>query len=227
MCASAMTRLSSSPTYPQPQRLLEALTGPLPGRVGQARMAPVPYRGSMDDRWLAIAQDHREAAVLLLLYPGAGARTTLALIRRPDYGGPHGGQVAFPGGRREGDEALAQTALRETHEELGVPPASIDLLGALSPLYVRASNHLVYPFVGSAAARPDFVPCAREVAQVIETPLERLLDPRYRGFEVVRFETMGRVRVPYFALPGTRIWGATGMILGEFLAVLEQAHAAA
>lgn len=190
-------------------------------------MAPVPYRGSMDDRWLEIPQDHREAAVLLLLYPGTGAHTTLVLIRRPDYDGPHSGQVALPGGRREGDEALAHTALRETREELGVAPAALNLLGALSPLYVRASNHLVYPFVASAAARPDFVPCKREVAQLIETPLDRLFDPRYRGLEVVCFESMGRVRVPYFALPGTRIWGATGMILGEFLTVLEQVREAA
>ncbi|HEY0676072.1 MAG TPA: CoA pyrophosphatase [Immundisolibacter sp.] len=186
-------------------------------------MAPTPYRGSMDERWLAIPQDHREAAVLLLLYPAVGGHTALALIRRPDYEGPHSGQVALPGGRREGGEALAHTALRETQEELGVDPASLDLLGALSPLYVRASNHLVYPFVASAATRPDFVPCPREVAAVIETPLERLRNPRYRGFEVVRFESLGRVRVPYFALPGTRIWGATGMILAEFLTVLEQA----
>ncbi len=222
-----MTSLSSPSPLSLQERLLAALTGPLPGRAGQAHMAPVPYRGSMDDRWLAIPQDHREAAVLLLLYPGTGYHTTLALIRRPDYDGPHSGQVALPGGRREGDEALAHTALRETHEELGVDPASLDLLGALSPLYVRASNHLVYPFVASAPKRPDFVPCAREVAQIIEAPLARLLDPRYRGFEVVRFDSMGRVRVPYFALPGTRIWGATGMILGEFLTVLEHANEAA
>lgn len=217
--------ISLSPLSPPSlrERLLAALSGPLPGRTGQARMAPAPYRGNMDERWLAIPQDHREAAVLLLLYPGAGGHTALALIRRPDYDGPHSGQVALPGGRREGDEALAHTALRETREELGVDPAALDLLGALSPLYVRASNHLVYPFVASAARRPDFVPCPREVAAVIETPLERLRNPRYRGFEVVRFESLGRVRVPYFALPGTRIWGATGMILAEFLTVLEQA----
>ena len=142
-------------------------------------------------------------------------------MRRPDYIGPHSGQVALPGGRREGDETLLQTALRETEEELGVDPASLVVLGALSPLYVRASNHLVYPFVATTAQRPVFRPCEREVAEVIEVALTRLRDHRYRGLEVVRFEQFGRVRVPYFALPGTRIWGATGMILGEFLTVLE------
>lgn len=65
------------------------------------------------------------------------------------------------------------------------------------------------------------------MAEVIEVALTRLRDPRFRGMEVVRFEQFGRVRVPYFALPGTRIWGATGMILGEFLTVLEQADDAA
>ncbi|MFZ5493566.1 MAG: NUDIX hydrolase [Pseudomonadota bacterium] len=190
-------------------------------------MAPVPYRGSMDERWEAIPPQHREAAVLLLLYPAGGAQTHLALIRRPDYSGPHSGQIALPGGRREGDETLLQTALRETQEELGIDPAPLALLGALSPLYVRASNHLVYPFVAVATQRPQFQPCEREVAEVIEVPLARLRDRRFRGLEVVRFEPFGRVRVPYFALPGTRIWGATGMILGEFLTVLEQADEAA
>jgi 8-oxo-dGTP pyrophosphatase MutT (NUDIX family) len=217
--------ISLSPLSPPSlrERLLAALSGPLPGRTGQARMAPAPYRGSMDERWLAIPQDHREAAVLLLLYPGAGGHTALALIRRPDYDGPHSGQVALPGGRREGGEALAHTALRETREELGVDPAALDLLGALSPRWPRTDRPDDCWPAHTAARRPDFVPCAREVAAVIETPLERLLNPRYRGFEVVRFESLGRVRVPYFALPGTRIWGATGMILAEFLTVLEQA----
>ena len=184
-------------------------------------MAPVPYHGSMDDRWEAIPDQHREAAVLLLLYPGSDAQTHLALIRRPDYSGPHSGQVALPGGRREGEETLLDTALRETQEEIGVEPTLLAVLGALSPLYVRASNHLVYPFVAAATRRPDFQPCAREVAEVIEVPTARLLDQRFRGLEVVRFEQFGRVRVPYFALPGARIWGATGMILGEFLTLLE------
>lgn len=208
-------------------RLHAFLAGPLPGRAGQARMAPVPYRGSMDDRWEAIPAQHREAAVLLLLYPDATGHPHLALIRRPDYSGPHSGQVALPGGRREGDETLLQTALRETQEEIGVDPAPLAQLGALSSLYVRASNHLVYPFVAAAVGRPNFTPCEREVAAVIEVPLGRLLDRRFRGVEVVRFEQFGRVRVPYFALPGTRIWGATGMILGEFLTVLEQLDEAA
>lgn len=210
------------PASSLPKRLAAALSGPLPGRAGQTRMAPTPYRGSMDDRWEAIPAQHREAAVLVLLYPDQAGLTQLALIRRPDDSGPHSGQVALPGGRREGDETLLRTALRETEEELGVDPAPLALLGALSPLYVRASNHLVYPFVAAAATRPDFRPCPREVAALIEAPLARLLDPRFRGFEVVRFEQFGRVRVPYFALPGTRIWGATGMILGEFVTILER-----
>jgi 8-oxo-dGTP pyrophosphatase MutT (NUDIX family) len=210
-----------------PERLQSALACPLPGRAGQARMAPTPYRGSMDDRWEAIPDQHREAAVLLLVYPDAAGANQLVLMRRPDYSGPHSGQVALPGGRRERDETLLQTALRETQEELGVDPGVVTVLGALSPLYVRASNHLVYPFVAASARRPDFEPCAREVAEVIEVSIERLRDRRYRGLEVVRFEAFGRVRVPYFALPGARIWGATGMILGEFLTVLEQLDEAA
>ncbi len=210
-----------------PDRLRSALTCPLPGRAGQARMAPTPYRGSMDDRWEAIPEQHREAAVLLLVYPDAAGHYQLVLMRRPDYSGPHSGQVALPGGRREGDETLLQTALRETQEELGVDPGSLAVLGALSPLYVRASNHLVFPFVATAEHRPDFQPCVREVAEIIEVTLARLRDRRFCGLEVVRFEAFGRVRVPYFALPGTRIWGATGMILGEFLTVLEQLDEAA
>jgi 8-oxo-dGTP pyrophosphatase MutT (NUDIX family) len=221
--------ISPTPHTPDrlPERLQSALACPLPGRAGQARMAPTPYRGNMDGRWEAIPEQHREAGVLLLVYPDAAGHYQLVLMRRPDYSGPHSGQVALPGGRREGDETLLQTALRETEEELGVDPGTVTVLGALSPLYVRASNHLVYPFVAITAQRPDFQPCTREVAEVIEVALARLRDPRFRGMEVVRFEQFGRVRVPYFALPGTRVWGATGMILGEFLTVLEQVDEAA
>lgn len=164
----------------------------------------------------------REAAVLLALtdQPGQSGGLELLFIRRPTYDGVHSGQIAFPGGRREGDEPLETTALRETHEEIGIAPDRIELLGALSPLFVWVSNHLVQPYVGRVHGPLHLKLCEREVAEVIAVPLARLLAGRYRGAELVNLKH-GRAWAPYFALPATRLWGASAMMLAELVNLLD------
>ena len=197
--------------------LQRKLAGPLPGRPAQALMAPLPRPGwHPDDR---PAEPARQSGVLVLLYPHQQA-LRLPLILRPTYDGAHSGQVAFPGGRREEEDAnLTATALREAQEELGIAPQDVQVIGQLTQLYIRPSNYQVCPTVGRLACRPAFRPHAREVAKLLEISLESLLNPAHLRRERWRLQDRSAL-VPFFAIQGQTIWGATAMILSELLAVV-------
>lgn len=160
----------------------------------------------------------RLGGVLLLLYC-ADEEIHLVLTKRPDYDGVHSGQVSFPGGRHEPPETLEMTARRETHEEIGIPAADVEILGGLTPLFVVPSNFEVHPFVGRyvGQGRPSFVPDVREVAAILEVPLRLLLDPATRVEESMELRGGLRLRVPCFRVGEHRVWGATAMMLSEFL----------
>ena len=153
------------------------------------------------------------AAVLLLLYPKAGVYRIL-LNKRSESVDEHKGEIALPGGRwDEGDTDLLGTALRETHEEMGVHPSDVEVLGSLGDL-ATISNYAVRTFVGTIPSPYQFTP-NEEVAEVIEAPVSYLLGPR--GWrDDARYEG-GRVRRrAAFGYERHLIYGATGMILGRF-----------
>lgn len=155
----------------------------------------------------------KPAAVLLLLYERAG-ELHFVLTRRAEHTGVHSGQISFPGGKREAGESPVQTALRETHEELGVPPESVQIIGALAELYIPPSNYLVQPIVGACAEPPRWQPKADEVAEVIEVPLRLLFDDALKGGEeTVRYGLP--FRIAYYDLFGHKVWGATASFLSE------------
>ena len=193
------------------------LAAALPGRPAQALMAPLPRPGwHPDDR---PDDPARLSGVLVLLYSMNG-RLNVPLILRPTYDGTHSGQVAFPGGGFEkGDRDLTDTALRETHEELGIAPKDVQVLGVLTELYIRPSNYEVYPTVGRLKAKPVFRPEPSEVAQLLEVPLAALLDPTNQRREQWQLADRSAL-VPYYAIQSQTIWGATAMILSELLAVV-------
>lgn len=183
------------------------------GQAAQLRMAPSSRPGG---RARDLPGSPRRAAVLLLLYC-LDDRLTLVLTRRPDYDGVHSGQVSCPGGQHEAPETLETTALRETFEEIGVAPDDVEVIGRLTPLYIPPSDFEVHPFVGVFRnGRPRFTPDTFEVAEVIETPLDVLLDPVTRQEELWELRGMS-VSVPYFLVSGHKVWGATAMILSEFV----------
>ncbi|WP_397547251.1 NUDIX hydrolase [Rhodothermus marinus] len=206
-----------TPTFAECIALLRRrLAGPLPGTTAQLQMAP-EYRQTPEQLRIE-GKPCREAGVLALLFPEQ-ERPHLLLVERPSHLKEHGGQIGFPGGRREPGETLQETALREAHEELGLPPERIELLGALTPLYIPVSNFCVHPFVGAIAPLPELRPCPEEVQAVLRVPLAALLDPAGRRRE--RWTIRGRdVMVPFFAVGSHRIWGATAMMLAELLALL-------
>ena len=163
----------------------------------------------------------REAAVLALLYPDADGEAHLLLTARPDALRDHAGQIAFPGGRREDGETFERTALRETHEEVGIAPPSVTVLGALTPIYIPPTRFCAYPFVGAVAELPPLTLQPDEVARVLHVPLSTLLDPATRatGNWTVRDEPSA---VPLYRLPGGDVWGATAMMLAELLAIVRE-----
>ena len=161
---------------------------------------------------------YRDGAVLALFWPGE-AGLTLTLTRRTDRVEHHRGQISFPGGKREDGETLVETALRESLEEVGIDPASVEILGGLPPLAIPVSGFLVHPFVGYAKERPSYRLDPTEVAGVIEVPLALLLSDGVRGQR--EWEFRGRtVMVPVFDFPDVApppLWGATAMMLSGLL----------
>ena len=157
----------------------------------------------------------RQASVLLLLWRQDEA-LRFVLTRRAQGLRGHSGQVSLPGGRREpGDADAAATALRETREELGIAEGAVRPLGWLGEIYIPPSDFVVRPLVGALDAAPRFRPCAAEVAEVLCVPLAQLFEGERKRVSLRRAQ--GRdARIPWYALEGHMVWGATAMLLSEF-----------
>jgi 8-oxo-dGTP pyrophosphatase MutT (NUDIX family) len=160
------------------------------------------------------------AAVLLPLADRAG-EPYLLLTRRTTLVRRHKGQISLPGGVRESAESLAQTALRETEEELGIPPSDVRLLGCLND-YLSSSNYVVTPFVGLLEQGFQVRPNAVEVEELLEPPLRFFQESPPRTEVLGR---QGRDRVAYFYEWGEhRIWGLTARIIKDFVDLLASAR---
>jgi 8-oxo-dGTP pyrophosphatase MutT (NUDIX family) len=182
-----------------------------------SRFEPSPRLGHHYDQW---PSDARQAAVLILLYPHAD-RWYIPFTIRPNHLPDHPGQICLPGGAIEPGEPSGQAAIREFHEEMGDPDLLIRLLGRLSTIYVRASNFCIDPWVGVADRQPLWSPSPVEVDQILEIPLDHLLDPATLGCHE-RHDRGERYEAPHFAWESHQIWGATCMIVGEFVTVVEE-----
>ena len=204
-------------------QLKAGLAQPLPGVEAQHRMANNFRRSSVD-----APADARVACVLLLLYP-KNNHWHIVLIQRVshDKRDRHRGQISFPGGKlEETDSSLLAGALREAEEEVGVNVKKIQALGRLTELYIPVSNFLVHPFVGFAQERPPFVPQPSEVQSILEAPLSVLQAPSTLRVKDIKVPSNIILKdVPYFDIEGHVVWGATAMILSEFLAVIEKSVA--
>jgi len=161
------------------------------------------------------------AGVMVLMYAVDG-RYRVLLNVRSDTVEEHKGEISFPGGRRdEGDETLLDTALRETHEEMGIRPEDVEVLGELDDQTTN-SNYAISPFVGTIPSPYPFKVNEREVAKIIEVPVSALLDG-YGIRDEVRMVDGQPVSSPLYSYEGHLIFGATAKVLSRFLELLDTA----
>ncbi|KIO51447.1 NUDIX hydrolase [Flavobacterium hibernum] len=192
----------------------------LPATLAHIKMAPkerIEALKKLDFK----AENPRIAAVMMLFYPKNG-KTHLVLIVRNAYNGVHSSQIAFPGGKYENtDVDYAETALRETHEEVGIAPNKIEVIKQFSPMYIPPSNFLVHPFLGISKEELQFYPDIREVAGIIELPLSVFLDDEIIIEATLSTSYGNNILVPAFNIQNHVVWGATAMILSELRDVLK------
>ncbi len=202
------------------QLIRSLLKTELPGEKAQLKMAP-SNRSSAHT--IFNKNKLRNSGVLLMLYLKNG-KLHIPFILRPIYNGAHSGQIGLPGGKAEPFDAnMQETAIRETYEEIGITKNKIDILGALTPLFIPHSNFNVFPFVGYCKQEPFFSPDPIEVAKIIEAPLKHLIKPS----TIQTFENTihgEHIIAPYFNVNDHQIWGATAMIISEFKELLLQSE---
>lgn len=177
----------------------------------------VPYLYADD----FVEQNPKESAVMMLLYP-KGQEINVLLIERATYKGIHSGQVGFPGGKYELEDVnLQQTALRETHEEVGIVEQDIQIIQPFTKIYIPPSNFYVQPYLGIAKRELRFIPNAYEVANIIELPLRVLLQDQIVREVEMKTSYASWTQVPAFIYKDYTIWGATAMMLSELKETLK------
>jgi len=202
------------------QGIIEGLKERLPGTVAHQMMLPT-HRDS-NFRFPEFTAPPVKSAVLLLFYPDDDGTIKFPLIQRPTYNGAHSGQISLPGGKHEeNDRDLIYTALRETHEEIGIIPEHVEVAGCLTDLYISVSNFIVTPVIGFADKKPQFSIDPNEVDAVIETGLSALFDPYCRKHGTVIAGGKFKIQTPYFEIENKIIWGATAMMLSELCMITE------
>lgn len=195
--------------------LIFTLAKPLPGEAAHALMMPRPRRAWPEGTPPA---DVRHAAGLLLVFPDATDRPHIVLTVRAGTLERHGGQVSLPGGAIEPGESYAHAALREAHEEIALDTSLVRVAGGLTAIDIPISGFRLHPIVGLSDTRPALRPADGEVAKILNIPLDELASPSAL-IETTREREGRRIEAPAFSIAGEEIWGATAMVLAEFLAL--------
>lgn len=199
------------------EQLHKQLQKPLPGEATQFEMAHVQRERVLYNNLQE--SDYKVSAVLIFIYPNKQNEPSFLLIERPTYDGHHSAQIALPGGKAElFDVDINATALREFSEETGCVEIP-NIAGKLTPVYIPVSKFVVYPVIAYLNHKPNFVPDAREVAQLVECPLSTLVNPSIVKETIVTPIENVSFKTPYFDIDNKIVWGATAMILNEFKAI--------
>ncbi|MCK5029575.1 MAG: CoA pyrophosphatase [Bacteroidales bacterium] len=199
------------------ENLKEELKKDLPGEKAQVKMAP-DVRNHFKS-----TEKSLKAGVLILLYQ-KNQDLYVSFIQRTEYNGPHSGQISFPGGKFEkNDKNIIETALRESHEEIGINPEMVNIIGQLTPLYIPISNFIVYPVIGMYEGTPTFKTDPNEVAKIIEIKLQDLLNSDNCTSKEFKYGDLSFV-APIYSPNKLTIWGATAMMLSEFLEIIKKTN---
>jgi 8-oxo-dGTP pyrophosphatase MutT (NUDIX family) len=156
----------------------------------------------------------QEAAVLVPVFRANGGELRLLIVRRTEHG-VHGGQLAFPGGKRDaGDPSFLHTALREAREEVGIAEETVEILEELPMVDTISTGYHIYPFLARIEPHDPWEIDTREVSEVLEVPLAHLARPEVHQESIERFpEWPDPVRVPYYEVGPHRLWGASYRIV--------------
>jgi 8-oxo-dGTP pyrophosphatase MutT (NUDIX family) len=186
----------------------------LPSESAHIKMAPLERVQLMKDK-IDIIENAKKAAVMMLFYPKNGI-THLVLIVRNSYPGVHSSQIAFPGGKAENNDLdFKATALRETHEEIGIHPDKIIVIRDFTSVFIPPSNFLVHPFLGISLTELEFTLQKEEVAGILEIPLTLLLDDSIITQKKLETSYAKSINIPCFQIEENLVWGATAMMLSE------------
>jgi 8-oxo-dGTP pyrophosphatase MutT (NUDIX family) len=189
--------------------------------VGPEDLMPVFADGRLRTRFFP-SPTARPAAVLVLLFPDASGETRIVLTERVTYDGHHSGEVSFPGGKAEPDDANpAATAIREAREEIDLDPgaAGVRVAGWLDPVFIPVSDFRIQPVVALADREPVLRPNPAEVARILTPPASAFLPAA--GIEMVERTIDGwALRYGGYRIDGLHVWGATARVLGQLGAML-------
>ncbi|MCP4978085.1 MAG: CoA pyrophosphatase [Maribacter sp.] len=195
---------------------------PLPGTASHYKMAPLIRKKELEAGHIK-KKNPKKAGVLALFYPNENRDTNLLLILRKTYQGVHSNQIGFPGGKSEPEDLdILHTALRETHEEVGVPPKQVSIIRSLSEVYIPPSNFEVQPFIGIYDNPKPFVLQESEVESLVEVSLLDFMNDAKIFTQKLSTSYAKNIDVPAFKLNGYTIWGATAMMLSEIKELLRQ-----
>ena len=210
-------------------KLRKSLAKELPGINSWERMAVKSQEGNSIEseslqkysKWLTEEKLSvmKKAAVLIGFFEKEN-NWHFPLIKRPMHEKNHPGQIALPGGAREKNETLEETALREAFEEVGIIPNNVEIIGKLTPLPVPVSNYLIYPFVGIINKEPEWKINDDEVAELMILKLDDLIEAD-NGYSENWDLRGNKVKVPVFKLSDKTIWGATATVLCEMLDLIK------
>jgi len=202
------------------EELIRQFEKELPGE--QSHLSFMPVRGSsMEEIRKGIA--FRDAAVAIILFHNTENKLCTIVTQRQEYDGSHSGQISFPGGKKEPDDAnLMETAIRECYEEIGVHAGSFEFLKELTPLFVPVSKFLITPYVFYAHRHSfDYMRSEREVAAIYELDLLELYRPEALvNIDIMLSTEFTMKQVPHFKQGNILVWGATALILNELKDIL-------